>query len=108
VRDRVFNPSVVDTQLGTAVILKCMLALDPSLTLATAATAPSEDSEQPDDEHSADVLWVQQSLNRLGVGPQLVEDGRNGPRTMEAVSQFQQRNGPPDTGIAYSATIGAI
>ena len=37
-------------------------------------------SPEPDDVLAQTVLLVQRSLNKLGADPQLVEDGKNGPR----------------------------
>ena len=65
-------------------------------------------STEPDDDLAQTVLHVQQSLNKLGVDPQLVEDGKNGPRTKAAISQFQQQNGLVDTSLPDAATIAAI
>ena len=107
VRDHVFDPNVVDVQLGTAVILKALLELDPTIVLNAAAPAGSAAS-QPEDELAQTVLLVQQSLNRLGANPALVEDGLSGPRTMAAISRFQHDNGLPDTGLADAATLAAL
>ena len=63
---------------------------------------------QPDDELAHTILWLQEALNNLGANPRLTEDGKNGSRTMAAVSQFQRENGLPDTGLADAATIAAI
>jgi lysozyme family protein len=111
VADHVFNPGVVDSQLGTAVILKALMQLDSSIKLDGAATNGSADhpgTREPDDELTQNILWLQTSLNKLGVNPRLAEDGKNGPKTMGAVSQFQRENGLPDTGLADPATIAAI
>lgn len=111
VADHVFNPGVVDSQLGTAVILKALMQLDSSIKLDGAATNGSADhpgTHEPDDELTQNILWLQTSLNKLGVNPRLAEDGKNGPKTMGAVSQFQRENGLPDTGLADPATIAAI
>jgi lysozyme family protein/peptidoglycan hydrolase-like protein with peptidoglycan-binding domain len=108
VADHVFDPAVVDTQLGTAVILKALMALDQTITFGVAPQPTPGLAPQPDDELAGSVLWLQQSLNRLAGNTQLAEDGKNGPRTMAAVSQFQQDHGLPDTGIADAATIAAI
>ena len=111
VADHVFNPSVVDTQLGTAVILKALMQLDSSIDLGGTATDGSSEhpeSHEPDDELTQGILWLQGSLNKLGTNPPLAEDGKNGPKTMAAVSQFQRQNGLPDTGLADAATIAAI
>jgi lysozyme family protein len=40
VRDGVYDPNVVDSQLGCAGLLKAMMALDPSITFAGVAMAP--------------------------------------------------------------------
>jgi lysozyme family protein/peptidoglycan hydrolase-like protein with peptidoglycan-binding domain len=106
--DHVFDPNVVDTQLGTAVILKELMDLDSSIQFDGTAQPPADTQKEPDDELAHSVLWVQQSLNKLGASPPLAEDGKNGPKTMAAVSRFQQTNGLQDTGLADAATIAAI
>jgi lysozyme family protein/peptidoglycan hydrolase-like protein with peptidoglycan-binding domain len=107
VADGVFDPNKVDPQLGVAVILKELMGLDDSIIFGVAPSAPSG-SPEPDVSLADDVLHVQQSLNKLGIDPQLVEDGINGPRTMAAISLFQQQNGLNDTGRPDAATIAAI
>ncbi|OAF00688.1 hypothetical protein AYJ54_31070 [Bradyrhizobium centrolobii] len=106
VRDHVFDPSNVDVQLGTAVILHAMMALDPSITVD--GSPPGTGNPEPDDEMAATVLLVQQALNRLGANPPLAEDGISGPKTMAAVSRFQQQHGINDSGLLDGATIAAI
>ncbi|MDX8501918.1 peptidoglycan-binding protein [Mesorhizobium sp. VK4C] len=106
VRDGVFDSSFVDTQLGTAVILKSLLGLEPTIVFGSEPGA--ETSTQPDDELAKDVLWVQRSLNALGANPQLVEDGKSGPKTRASISRFQQMNGLEDTGLADAGTVAAI
>ena len=111
VADHVFDSSVVDTQLGTGVILKALMQLDLSIDLGGTATDGSSDhpaAHEPDDELTQGILWLQGSLDKLGANPPLAEDGKNGPKTMAAVSQFQRQNGLPDTGLADAATIAAI
>jgi lysozyme family protein/peptidoglycan hydrolase-like protein with peptidoglycan-binding domain len=111
VADHVFDSSVVDTQLGTGVILKALMQLDSSIDLGgTVTNGPSQHpaSQEPDDELTQSTLWLQGSLNKLGANSPLAEDGKNGPKTMAAVSQFQRENGLPDTGLADAATIAAI
>ncbi len=104
VADHVFDPNFVDPQLGTAVVLKALMEIDPSVTVGTTPTGP----EEPDERLARTTLWVQQSLNRLGAQPRLEEDGKNGPLTMAAVSRFQQENGIEDSGLADAATAAAI
>jgi len=106
VADHVFDASVVDKQLGTAPILKALMELDPSISFD--GVSPMPVSTEPDDDLAQTVLHVQQSLNKLGIDPQLVEDGKNGPRTKAAISQFQQQNGLVDTSLPDAATIAAI
>jgi lysozyme family protein/peptidoglycan hydrolase-like protein with peptidoglycan-binding domain len=115
VRDHVFDRNKVDTQLGTAVILKDLLELDHTIDLGGVSSEVSlvpdistETIPEPDEELARTVLQVQQSLNELGANPRLVEDGKNGPKTMAAISQFQQQNGLDDTGLPDAATIAAI
>jgi lysozyme family protein/peptidoglycan hydrolase-like protein with peptidoglycan-binding domain len=106
IRDGVFSASVVDTQLGTAVILKALIGLDQSINFAA---PPPAATIQPDDEHASDVLAVQRALNALGVVPRLAEDGTMGPRTMAAVAQFQRQNAlTPAGGLLNATTIAAI
>ena len=107
VRDHVFDPDFVDTQLGTAVILKALLDLDQSIKFDGAPPMVSA-SPEPDDVLAQTVLLVQQTLNKLGADPQLIEDGKNGPRTKEAISRFQLKNGLPDTGLPDAATLAAL
>ncbi|MFT4118739.1 peptidoglycan-binding protein [Bradyrhizobium sp.] len=106
VRDHVFDPGHVDSQLGTAVILHAMMSLDPSITLDDSPAVAGR--AEPEDDMVSTILLMQQALNRLGANPQLAEDGISGPRTKGAVSQFQQQNGLKDTGLLDAATIAAI
>jgi lysozyme family protein/peptidoglycan hydrolase-like protein with peptidoglycan-binding domain len=107
VADHVFDPDKVDPQLGTAVVLKELMKLDDSIVL-DATPAVASGSPEPDDTQSEAILHVQQALNKLGIDPQLAEDGIKGPRTMAAISMFQLQNGLPDTGLPDAATIAAI
>lgn len=54
------------------------------------------------------VLWVQQSLNKLGVHPPLVADGDIGPLTIAAVRTFQKSAGLKVDGVAGPLTLAAI
>jgi putative chitinase len=64
---------------------------------------PVETSE-PDDE----VRSLQQDLNALGASPRLKEDGRYGPRTRDAVKEFQVAAGIVADGIAGPVTKATI
>jgi len=104
VKDHDFQPGVVDTQLGTLVILKKLIELDPSVQFTADPNAPDPAPDQI--EHG--ILWLQQSLNALGADPRLTEDGLNGPNTMGAVASFQEKNGLAATGLADGKTIAEI
>ena len=104
VADHDFRQGVVDTQLGTLVILKKLIELDPSVQFSAGVDVPDPVGDKI--EHG--ILWVQQSLNALGANPKLVEDGVNGPKTMGAVDAFQLRNGLSGTGLADAATVAKI
>jgi lysozyme family protein/peptidoglycan hydrolase-like protein with peptidoglycan-binding domain len=107
IRDHVFDPSFVDTQLGTAVVLHAMMSLDPSITFGDSPQiAPAH--LEPDDEMASSVLAMQKALNELGADPQLAEDGISGPMTKAAVSRFQQQHSLKDTGLLDGTTIAAI
>lgn len=106
VRDHVFDPSHVDSQLGTAVVLRAMMALDSSITLDGSPQIAGR--TEPEDDEASTIVLMQQALNRLGANPPLAEDGISGPKTKAAVSQFQQQNGLRDTGLLDGATMAAL
>jgi len=106
VRDHVFYTNHVDSQLGTAVILHAMMALDSSIALDGSPQFAGR--TEPEDDAASTVILMQQALNKLGANPPLAEDGISGKRTRAAVSQFQQQNGLRDTGLLDAATVAAI
>lgn len=106
VADHVFDPSHVDSQLGTAVILHAMMSQDSSITVDD--SPPITSRCEPDEDVASSVLLMQQTLNKLGVNPPLDEDGISGPKTKAAVSQFQQQHALEDTGLLDGTTIAAI
>jgi len=55
-----------------------------------------------------DTRWLQESLNHLGVQPQLLVDGRYGPATTAAVKWFQGIAGIPVDGVAGDVTRAAL
>ncbi|MGY2052168.1 peptidoglycan-binding protein [Methylobacterium sp. JK268] len=107
IRDHVFDPTVVDTQLGTAVILRAMADKDGTIAIG-AETPAGLTATEPDDDLADTILWVQQALNQLGASPPLVEDGVSGRNTKTALAQFQVRRGLPETGLADDQTVAAL
>jgi Putative peptidoglycan binding domain len=93
----------VDKQLGTVVTLKMLASMDSTIGFNSPRDAP-----QKDDHIAHGILWVQQSLNKLGANPQLEEDGINGPKTMAMVRRFQRENDLEVDGLAGPETIGEI
>ncbi len=57
---------------------------------------------------SMEVGWAQQELNRVGAGKNLAVDGILGPRTENAIRDFQQSQGLPETGALNLATTRAL
>ena len=106
VADHVFDPNQVDSQLGTAVILHAMMSQDSSINFDDSPSIVPH--SEPDEDVASSVLLMQQTLNKLGTRPPLVEDGIIGPKTKAAVSLFQQQNGLQDTGLLDGTTIAAI
>lgn len=106
VADHLFDPSHVDSQLGTAVILHAMMSQDSSITMDD--SPPITSRCEPDEDVASSVLLMQQTLNKLGANPPLDEDGISGPKTKAAVSQFQQQHALEDTGLLDGTTIAAI
>ena len=102
VRDGVYDPSVVDAQLGCAGLLMAMVQLDPSIKFEDAPTV------MVGDEPLRDGAWLQTSLNKLGADPQLETDGIVGPSTRNAVRAFQLESGLVADGLAGPATFAAL
>jgi peptidoglycan hydrolase-like protein with peptidoglycan-binding domain len=102
-RDHYFDPTYVDKQLGTVVALKMLASMDPSIGFDSPSDAP-----QQDDHIAHVILWVQQSLNKLGAKPPLEEDGVSGSKTMAMVRRFQQENDLEVDGLAGPKTIREI
>lgn len=116
VADGVWNPNVVDAQIGVVPIFLRIAELDKSLALSVpyAATVPANSVPTPQDPPAgvggnADrgIVWLQKALNALGFGP-LVVDGNYGRRTREAVRAFQSSKGLEADGYAGPRTMPAI
>jgi putative chitinase len=74
--------------------------------LLKADDQPAESWKASDEDER--VKWLQQALNDLGAGPQLIVDGRFGPATRKAVINFQSAAGLTADGIAGPVTEAAI
>ena len=104
VRDHVFDPAVVDKQIGTLTILKRLVEADKSISIDGIPQRRDQD-----DLLERGVYWAQVTLNKLGHQPSLVEDGILGPMTKMAISQYQQELPEvPDTGLLDEATIASL
>lgn len=102
VRDGVFDPQVVDKQLGCAGLIMAMMSLDSTIkfdggAITQTTTEPIRDGE-----------WLQASLNKLGANPQLEVDGIVGPATRNAVRAFQLNQGLVVDGLVGPATFAAL
>lgn len=106
VRDGVYDPSVVDSQLGCAGLLLAMMALDPSIKFDGSMKLPP--APLPATTQVRDGAWLQTSLNKLGANPQLEVDGIVGPATRNAVRAFQDAKGLVVDGLVGPATFAAL
>ncbi len=75
------------------------LALVPGIATAQKRTAPAPDAQQ--------MIGVQVALDRAGFSPGEI-DGRGGPKTRLALSQFQKSARLPPTGTVNEETIAAL
>jgi lysozyme family protein len=104
VSDGVFDPNVVDRQLGCAGLILAMMTLDPEISFAPVALPSPAPATTV-----YDAAWLQESLNLLGAVPPLTVDGIAGANTREAVRSFQRQHGLQVDGIAgTNETIPAI
>jgi lysozyme family protein len=113
VRDGVFDPNVMDTQIGMLPIMMEVIRLMPALGGASAAPAaaavppPAETPPRsPLAEH--DVSWLQASLNKVHPAWTLTVDDIYGKKTRNAVRSFQQEHGLAVDGIAGPETFAAV
>ncbi len=68
---------------------------------------PKEVQQSLANARTADIVWVQESLNALGYGP-LDVDGIDGEATMLAVLNFQRERGLHPDGVPGVLTVSAI
>ncbi|WP_342714457.1 peptidoglycan-binding protein [Bradyrhizobium sp. B024] len=110
IRDGVFDPDHMDTQLGVAGLILTMMQLDPSITFDGPApqVQPKPIPINPTDKPIRDGIWLQNSLNRLGASPKLELDGIVGAATRNAVRAFQLAQGITADGLVGSETFSAI
>lgn len=105
--------SVVDKQLGCAGLILAIQALDPDTTFDD-IPSPSLQPVLPvvdliPVEGVFDIVWLQDSLNKLGAMPKLSVDGIYGAGTRTAVKAFQQAFKLKVDGVAgVKETIPAI
>lgn len=109
VSDGKFDRSAWDMQLGVAALMARIIAADASLALPVVSPGLPEDhpvhlakNELPETKE------IQIRLNGFGAKPVLAVDGIYGPKTKQAVREFQKRNGLQDDGIAGPATWRAM
>jgi lysozyme family protein len=117
IRDHVYDPNVMDPQLGTVAIMEKLFELDPSLVFAASIT------KRPDNEAAAaavsvphpaladvDVRWVQASLNKLKLeGTPIGVDGDVGRETRAAVRAFEIDQGlSVDRGMPGPQVVAAL
>lgn len=105
IADGVFDPNVVDKQLGCAGLIYEMMKLDPYIKFVDSVI--SEPEPVPAGELK-DSVWLQNCLNRLGANPPLEVDGIIGAATKTAIKALQKSQGLAQDGIAGPLTILAI
>ncbi len=91
VRDHVFDPSHVDSQLGTAVVLRAMMALDSSITLDGSPQIAGR--TEPEDDEASTIVLMQQALNRLGPIHRWPRTASAGRRPRPPSRSFSSRTG---------------
>jgi lysozyme family protein len=108
IRDGVFDPDHMDTQLGVAGLILTMMQLDP--TIKFDGPPPQVQPKPPavNTQPVRDGIWLQNSLNRLGANPKLELDGIVGPATRNAVRAFQLAAGIEVDGLVGPQTFDAI
>jgi hypothetical protein len=111
VSDSVWDPKAMDRQLGTVPLMRALVALDPSLDIeGHPMLDPKPLVEAPvghDDISIHNVLWVQESLNKLQ-DDHLRLDGSWGKHTARAVRIFQKAHGLHIDGVPGDDTKTAL
>jgi lysozyme family protein len=107
VRDGVFDPDVVDKQLGCAGLIMAMMSLDQSIDFKGGAITQTTTLPPPPVD-IRDAFWLQSALNQFGANPQLEVDGIRGPATRNAVRSYQLSKGLDADGLVGPTTLAAI
>jgi len=110
VADHVFRPDVVDTQLGSMVVLTRLAAMDADVKARVGAGTGVVTADGGILARGSSGDRVRQLQNALAQGGFDVGeiDGRFGPKTSAAVRAFQSAHSLPATGIADQATQAAL
>jgi lysozyme family protein len=113
VHDGKWSPGTYDHRFGVIPIAWMIAKLRPELApvpLPVTQDPPKPDIDPPQnvpDGVGGDVTWVQQSLNKLGLGP-IDDDGSYGRHTRRVVIQFQYHHGLQPDGVVGPVTIRCI
>jgi len=110
IADGDWSPTAVDSQLGTAAMLKMMMEMDPSIRPLRESSTPSTDVEPvPPPQRVTGRWWVQDTLNKvLTPSPNLDVDGAYGPKTIGAIRRFQASKGLDADGQVGDKTVAAL
>jgi lysozyme family protein len=116
VRDHVYDPTVMDEQLGMIPVARRMAEIDPTVALPKVAAVipPPVHSGIAGPDTGVDAAWVQDAMNKLGWQPPLAVDGSYGDKTKKAIEHFQRSFGlkvdfaGPETVAALKAALAAI
>lgn len=108
ISDGKFSRTAWDTQIGVVPMMAALIAEDPSLALPFNDGTIPVNFTMPDDGPDRETKDLQIALNKLGANPKLSEDGDYGPKTKQAVRDFQKRSGILDDGKAGQVTWAKI
>lgn len=112
VKDGKWVAGAWDTQLGTVPLMQTLVRLDPSLDLPGHPEfidrSPPRVPVGHDDIAVHNILWVQESLNKITGDDDLDVDGSLGRHTARAVRTFQAQHNLPVTGVPDIDTKSAI
>lgn len=109
VRDHVYDPDVVDKQMGVAPVMLRLMALDPTITFSAAANdnAPA-DKYGVGTWNNTGLKAVQELLRAKGYAEVGTPDGDWGVKTENGLRAFQAANGLTVTARYDAATAAAL